>query len=367
MSSNLANPQVITCKAIVCWDNEEPLRLEEIQVDPPKSSEIRVKMLYASLCHTDILCTRGFPTPLFPRVLGHEGVGEVESIGEGVEDFKIGDLVIPVFLGECQECENCESGKTNLCLKYGVDFSGLMPDGTSRLSAKGKKLYHLLSCATWAEYMVTDVNYVVKIDPTMHLPYASLLSCGYTTGFGSAWMAAKVEKGSSVAIFGLGAVGLGAVEAARMQGAAKIIGIDINEKKKDTAEILGMTHFINPKESGKKNTEAVKDLTGGMGVDYCFECTGVPSLINEAIQSTKPGRGQTIVVGAGNDPTVAIDFLPLLCGGNLKGCVFGQIKVKSQLPIIMDMCKNKVKPFMPTLAMKSYLLQSMTVSIEHNL
>ncbi|KAJ4821955.1 hypothetical protein Tsubulata_032143 [Turnera subulata] len=244
-------------------------------------------------------------------------------------------------LGECQECENCTSEKTNLCLKYGLDFSALMPDGTSRLSSKGQRLYHHFTCGTWSEYMVTSVNYVVKIDPTMHLPYASLLSCGYTTGFGSAWMAAKVERGSSVAVFGLGAVGLGVVDGARMQGAAKIIGIDINERKKHKGEIFGMTHFINPNESSDKtNAEAVKDLTGGMGVDYCFECTGVPSLINEALQATKPGQGQTIVVGAGNDATVAIDFIPLLCGGNLKGCIFGDIKAKSHLPIILHKCKN---------------------------
>ncbi|KAJ4846766.1 hypothetical protein Tsubulata_035279, partial [Turnera subulata] len=317
-SKRSGNVQAQQSTAVVCWGAGEALRLEEIEVEPPKSSEIRVKMLYASLCHTDILSITGYPIPLFPRVLGHEGVGVVESIGQGVEDIKIGDHVIPMSLGECQECENCTSEKTNLCLKYGLDFSALMPDGTSRLSSKGQRLYHHFTCGTWSEYMVTSVNYVVKIDPAMHLPYASLLSCGYTTGFGSAWMAAKVERGSSVAVFGLGAVGLGVVEGARMQGAAKIIGIDINERKKHKGEIFGMTHFINPNESpDKTNAEAVKDLTGGMG-----------------------GQGQTIVVGAGNDATVAIDFIPLLCGGNLKGCIFGDIKAKSHLPIILHKCKN---------------------------
>lgn len=263
--------------------------MEEIQVEPPKFSEIRVKMLCASLCHTDTLHAKGSLIPLFPRVLGHEGVGVVESIGEGVRDLKEGDLVIPAYLGECQECENCISGKTNLCLKYPLILNGLMPDGTSRISINGQKLYHLFTCSTWSEYMVIDTNYVVKIDPSIDLPHASFLSCGFSTGFGSAWREANVEKGSSVAVIGLGAVGLGAIEGARMQGAAKIIGIDKNEKKREKGQAFGMTDFINPEEYfNKPISELIKDITGGLGVDYCFECTGVGPLINEALLATKP-------------------------------------------------------------------------------
>ncbi|CAK7345735.1 unnamed protein product [Dovyalis caffra] len=284
-----SSSQVITCKAAICWGMGESVKVEEIQVEPPKSYEIRVKMILASLCHTDILCTKGFPTSLFPRVLGHEGVGKVESIGEGVEDLEKGDLVIPTFLGECQECENCRSGKTNLCLKYPSILNGLMPDGTSRISINGQKLYHIFSCSTWSEYMVTNANYVVKINPSIDLAHASFLSCGFSTGFGSAWREANVEKGSSVAVIGLGAVGLGAIEGARMQGASKIIGIDKNEKKREKGEAFGMTDFINPDGNSQKPiSELIKDLTDGMGVDYCFECTGVAPLINEALQATKP-------------------------------------------------------------------------------
>ncbi|EEF42405.1 Alcohol dehydrogenase, putative [Ricinus communis] len=205
--------QIITCKAAVIWGVGEPLKVEEIQVEPPKSSEVRVKMLYASICHTDIARANGFPFPLFPRVLGHEGVGVVESIGDKVNGFKEGDVVIPAFIGECQECENCTSAETNLCLKYPTNRNGLMADDTSRMSIRGQKLYHLFTCSTWSEYMVIDSNYLVKIAP--------------------AWKEAKVKEGSSVAVLGLGAVGLGVVEGARMQGASKIIGVDKNDKKRE--------------------------------------------------------------------------------------------------------------------------------------
>ncbi|KAL9377253.1 hypothetical protein Peur_031373 [Populus x canadensis] len=275
--SKSSSSQVITCKAAVCWGVGEPLKVEEIQVEPPKFSEIRVKMLCASLCHTDTLHAEGSLIPLFPRVLGHEGVGYVS-------------LDDPTF-GECQECENCSSGKTNLCLKYPFILNGLMPDGTSRISINGQKLYHLFTCSTLSEYMVIDTNYVVKIDPSIDLPHASFLSCGFSTGFGSAWREANVEKGSSVAVIGLGAVGLGAIEGARMQGAAKIIGIDKNEKKREKGQAFGMTDFINPEEYfNKPISELIKDITGGLGVDYCFECTGVGPLINEALLATKPSE-----------------------------------------------------------------------------
>ncbi|KAK7855687.1 alcohol dehydrogenase class-3 [Quercus suber] len=302
---------IITCKAAVCWGNGEPVKVEEIQVEPPKSSEVRVKILYASVCHTDLLFIKGFPIPLFPRVLGHEGVGVVESVGEEVTDLKEGDLVIPTSLGECEDCENCLSGKTNLCLKYPVPSSGLMPDETSRMSIRGQRLYHAFTCSTGPR-------------------------------FGAAWKDAKVESGSTVAVLGLGAVGLGAIQGARVQGAAKIIGIDTNERKKTKGAAFGMTDFINPNDNNKSISQLIKELTGGLGVDYCFECTGVPSLINEALQATKMGKGQTLVIGAGNDQTVQVNFISLLFGGTLKGSILGGLKFKTDLPFIIDKCKNKV-------------------------
>ncbi|KDP39543.1 hypothetical protein JCGZ_02563 [Jatropha curcas] len=333
--------QVITCKAAVCWGNGEEPKIEEIQVDPPKSSEIRVKMLYASLCHTDVTLCHGHPVPVFPRVLGHEGVGVVESIGDEVKGIKEGDLVIPGYIGECKECENCKSGKTNLCLKYPLSVNGLMPDGTSRMSVKGQMLYHVLSCSTWSEYMVMDANYAVKIDATLNLAHASFLACGYSTGFGSAWKEANVEKGSSVAVIGLGAVGLGAIEAARIQGAGKIIGVDKNARKEEKGKAFGMTEFINPDESEKPISEQIKDLTDGLGVDYCIECSGVTALLNESLLAVKLGKGKVISVGFSMDATGPINLFHLLLGKTLKGCTFGGLKVKSDLPILLDKCSKK--------------------------
>ncbi|XWS65031.1 hypothetical protein CRYUN_Cryun05aG0055600 [Craigia yunnanensis] len=334
------NSQVITCKGIVSWGNDEPLKVEEIQVEPPKSSEVRVKILYASVCHTDILFSNGFPIPSFPRVLGHEGVGVVESIGEEVTEVEEGDLVIPTYVAECKTCENCMSEKTNLCLKYPLSYNGLMLDGTSRMSIRGQTAYHEFSCSTWCEYMVINVNFVLKIDPRTPLPDASFLSCGFSTGYGAAWKEAKVEKGSTVAVFGLGAVGLGVVMGARSQGAAKVVGIDKNPRKETKGRAFGMTDFINPDESDKSIAELVKDLTKGMGVDYSFECTGVPPLINQAIEATKLGAGKIIQIGAGEHLSVNINFIGLILGRTLKGSIFGGLKAKSNLPIIYEKCRN---------------------------
>ncbi|GAY43247.1 hypothetical protein CUMW_073020 [Citrus unshiu] len=328
--------------AVVCWGEGEPWKVEEIQVEPPKATEVRFKMLYASICHTDVLSSKGFPLPLFPRVLGHEGVGMVESIGDEVKELKEGDIVIPTFIGECRECENCTSEMANLCLKYPFTFHGLMPDGSSRMSIRGQKLYHIFTCSTMTEYMVVDANYVVKVDPSIDLSLAGFLSCGYSSGFGAAWKEFKVEKGSSVAVFGLGAVGLGVMDRARIQGAAKIIGIDKNPCRKDKGEAFGMTDFINPDDEPNKSiSELVKEMTHGTGVDYGFECTGVASLISESLEATKLGKGKVMAIGAANEAKVPLNFPAIALGRNLKGTIFGGIKTKSELPIILDKCKNK--------------------------
>ncbi|PON49502.1 Alcohol dehydrogenase superfamily, zinc-type [Trema orientale] len=340
------NSQVLTCKAVVCWGIGEAGKVEEIQVEAPKGSEVRLKMLYASVCHTDhILCTKGFPIPLFPRVLGHEGVGVVESIGEDVTSVKQGDLVIPTLMSECGECENCLCERTNMCLKYPLHFSGLMLDGTSRISVNGQMLYHAFSCSTWSEYTVVDVNYVLRLDPStpqIPLPHASFLSCGFSTGFGAPWKEAAVEKGSSVAVIGLGAVGLGVVEGSRMRGATRIIGIDKNPRKEEKGQAFGMTDFINPLlHSDKSVSDLIKDLTAGMGVDYCFECTGLPHLISEALEATKLGKGKAIAIGLSDVTNLQISYLALLCGRTLKGSIFGGLRTKTDLPLLVEKCKNK--------------------------
>ncbi|CAK9140387.1 unnamed protein product [Ilex paraguariensis] len=335
------SPEVITCKAAVIYKSGEALKLEKIEVDPPKSSEVRIKMLCASICHTDILCCNGLPLPLFPRIPGHEGVGMVESVGENVRGLKEGDTVMPLYLGECGECLNCKSGKTNLCHVHPLGFSGLLGDGTSRMSVGGQKIYHHFSCSTWSEYIVIDANYAVKVDPGLALPHASFLCCGFTTGFGAAWKEANVQKGSTVAVLGLGAVGLGVVEGARMQGAAKIIGVDINDRKREKGEAFGMTDFIYAKGSDKSISDLINEATGGLGVDYCFECTGVPSLLDEAIASTKVGLGTVVFIGAGLHTSGEIKFIPLLCGRTVKGSIYGGVRTQSDLPTIIDKCINK--------------------------
>ncbi|KAK1285697.1 Alcohol dehydrogenase-like 7 [Acorus calamus] len=331
----------ITCKAAVCWGPDEPLKIEEIEVEPPRASEIRVRMICASLCHTDILCQHGFPFLLYPRILGHEGVGVVESVGEGVIDIKEGDKIIPVFLGECGECPSCVSGKTNICFKHPLTLDGLMPDGTSRLSVGGQKLFHLMSCGTWSEYMVINVNYTVKVNPSLTPAHASLFSCGFPTGYGAPWKEAKVDEGSTVAVFGLGGVGIGAIASAKMMGANKIIGVDINNKKKEKAELFGMTDFVNPIEVGKSASEAIKEMTGGLGVDYSFECSGAEVLLNEAVAATVPGRGMTILIGTGVKKVVSFNMFELFANRTLRGSIFGGLRARSDLPTVIQKCLNK--------------------------
>ncbi|KAF5822686.1 putative alcohol dehydrogenase [Helianthus annuus] len=338
-------PHVITCKAAVVREAGGAIVVEEIKVDPPKATEVRIKMLCASICHTDILCCNGMPIPLFPRIPGHEGVGMVESIGEDVGTWlKPGDVVMPLYLGECGECLNCKSGKTNICNVHPINLNGLMRDGTSRMSMAltGETAYHVFSCATWSEYTVIDVNYVIKVDPRVPLPHASFLSCGFTTGLGAPWKETAVTKGSSVAVFGLGVVGLGAIKGAQMQGASTIIGVDINEKKAAIGEAFGMTDFINPRNHPDKSvSDLVKEMTNGLGVDYSFECSGVAPLLNEALEATKIGIGTTVAIGVGMEMNWPIRNMTLLSGRTLKGSLMGGIKTQSDLPVILDKCINK--------------------------
>ncbi|XP_027355883.1 alcohol dehydrogenase-like 2 isoform X1 [Abrus precatorius] len=335
---------VITCKAAICWGVGKPLTVEEIQIDPPKATEVRVKMLCASVCHTDISSTQGFPHANFPIALGHEGVGVVESVGDQVKNLKQGDVVIPTYIGECQECENCVSGESNLCFTYPIRLTGLMPDNTSRMSIRGQRLHHVLSCATWSEYMVIDSNYILKVDSRIDPAHASFISCGFSTGFGAAWREAKVKSGSSVAVFGLGAVGLGAVSGAKMQGATKIIGIDKNEMKREKGEAFGITDYINPADSDKSVSELVKELSGGMGVDYSFECTGVAPLLTESLEATKMGKGKTIAIGTGTEPIVPLGLASIMYGRTLKGSVFGGLKAISDLSITANKCQKEEFP-----------------------
>ncbi|XP_059654359.1 alcohol dehydrogenase 1-like [Cornus florida] len=259
-----------------------------------------------------------------------------------VIEFKEGDLVIPTFLGECKQCENCKSGQTNVCTTYPMPMHGLMPDNTTRMSLGGQKLYHLFSCSTWSKYTVANVNYVVKIDHrNMPLAHASFISCGFTTGLGAPWKECKAGEDSSVAVFGLGTVGLGAIQGASMQGASRIIGIDKNEVKAAKGQVFGMTDFINPDKYDKSIAELTREGTGGSGADYCFECTGAPPLVAEVLDDVKPRRGTLVQMGVGPKPAMEVLFSTLLQGRTVKGYAFGGIESKSELPIVVDKCANK--------------------------
>ncbi|GAU27592.1 hypothetical protein TSUD_271330 [Trifolium subterraneum] len=309
--------QVITCKAAVCWGAGEAVKMEEIQVEPPKATEVRVKMLGSSVCHTDISSLKGFPHNQFPLALGHEGIGVIESVGDEVTNLKEGDFILPTYIGECGECENCVSEKTNLCLTHPVRLTGLMPDNTSRLSVRGQPLYHVLSCATWSEYVVVDINYLVKVDPTIDLAYASFISCGFSTGYGASWKEADIQRGSTVAVFGLGAVGLGAISGAKMMGASQIIGVDKNVMKKEKGEAFGMTHFIHSNVPDKSASDLVKEFTG---------------------------RGKAISVGIGVELVVPFGLLGILFGRTLKGSVLGGIKTKTDIATIVNKCQKEEFP-----------------------
>ncbi|CAL4937988.1 unnamed protein product [Urochloa decumbens] len=337
------SPKPIRCKAAVCRAAGEPLTIEEIVVDPPRAYEIRIKIICTSLCHTDITFWEAKVAPVFPRILGHEAYGVVESVGEHVENFAAGDSVVPTFLGQCDGCGSCASEHNNLCTTVPfVIGPGMRRDGTTRFrDAQGNPLHDLLAVSSFSEYTVVDVNQVVKIGPDVPPKLACLLSCGGSTGVGAAWRLAKVEPGSSVAIFGLGSVGLAVAQGAKMCGASKIIGVDLNPDKEEIGKSFGVTDFVNPSQLSKISVrEAILEMTGG-GVDYSFECIGVSSVMTDAFRSTKTGKGKTIVLGLGKDTDqLCLPSLELLFGRCVVGSLFGGTKPKTDIPILAKKCMN---------------------------
>ncbi|TVU48120.1 hypothetical protein EJB05_07745, partial [Eragrostis curvula] len=324
----------------------EPLTIEEIIVDPPKAYEVRVKIICTSLCHTDITFWRAKIelASAFPRILGHEAYGVVESVGEHVEEFAPGDTVAPTCLGQCDSCSSCTSEHKNMCTAVPFIIGpGMRRDGTSRFrDSQGTPLHDCMAVSSFSEYTVVDMNQVVKLDPSVPPKIACLLSCGAGTGVGAAWKLAKVEPGSSVAVFGLGSVGLSAVQGAKLCGATKIIGVDLNPDKEKVGKTFGVTDFVNPSQLDKRSVpEAIIELTGG-GVDYSFECIGVSSVMTDAFRSTKPGGGKTIVLGSeqGGEP-VCLPSIELLFGKCIMGSLLGGIKPKTDIPILAKKCMNK--------------------------
>ncbi|KAF7050677.1 hypothetical protein CFC21_059011 [Triticum aestivum] len=338
-------PKPIRCKAAVCRAAGEPLAVEEVVVDPPKAHELRIKIVCTSLCHSDVTFWRMKDFPgVFPRIFGHEAFGVVESIGEQVEGFAAGDAVVPTFLAQCSECADCRSSRSNVCSKYRFAVRPGMPrDGTTRFrDGDGNPIHHLFGVSSFSEYTVVDVTQVVKVDPAVPPATACLLSCGATTGVGAAWKLAKVEPGSSVAIFGLGAVGLAVAEGARICGASKIIGVDLNPDKEELGKKFGVTHFINPKELGEKTvSQVIIEMTDG-GADYCFECIGLAALMNDAFQSSRAGWGKTIILGVEmHGAPLTISSLEILHGKCVMGSLFGGVKPKQDIPILADKYLNK--------------------------
>ncbi|MCE9849153.1 S-(hydroxymethyl)glutathione dehydrogenase/class III alcohol dehydrogenase [Aeromonas allosaccharophila] len=326
--------QSIKCKAAIAWGPGQPLSIEEIEVMPPQAGEVRVRIVATGVCHTDAFTLSGEdPEGVFPCILGHEGGGIIESVGEGVTSVKVGDHVIPLYTPECGECKFCKSGKTNLCQKIrATQGKGLMPDGTTRFSKDGQPIYHYMGTSTFSEYTVLPEISIAKVDPAAPLEEVCLLGCGVTTGIGAVMNTAKVKEGESVAIFGLGGIGLSAVIGARLAKAGRIIAIDINESKFELARKLGATDCINPNDYDKPIQEVIVDLTDG-GVDFSFECIGNVKVMRAALECCHKGWGESVIIGvAGAGQEISTRPFQLVTGRVWRGSAFGGVRGRSELP-----------------------------------
>ncbi len=326
--------QSIKCKAAIAWGPGQPLCIEEVEVMPPQAGEVRVRIVATGVCHTDAFTLSGEdPEGVFPCILGHEGGGIVESIGEGVTSVKVGDHVIPLYTPECGECKFCKSGKTNLCQKIrATQGKGLMPDGTTRFSKDGQPIYHYMGTSTFSEYTVLPEISIAKVDPAAPLEEVCLLGCGVTTGIGAVMNTAKVKEGESVAIFGLGGIGLSAVIGARLAKAGRIIAIDINESKFELARKLGATDCINPNDYDKPIQEVIVELTDG-GVDFSFECIGNVKVMRAALECCHKGWGESVIIGvAGAGQEISTRPFQLVTGRVWRGSAFGGVRGRSELP-----------------------------------
>lgn len=325
-------------KAAVAWKAGQPLSVEDVDLEEPRHGEVLVKMIATGVCHTDAYTLSGKdPEGLFPVILGHEGGGIVEAIGPGVQSLKKGDHVIPLYTPECGSCKFCLSGKTNLCVKIrSTQGKGLMPDGSSRFSKNGKPIHHYMGCSTFAEYTVLPEIALAKISPNAPLDKVCLLGCGVTTGIGAVLNTARVEKGSTVAVFGLGGIGLSVIQGARMAGASRIIGVDINDSKWPLAQKFGATDFLNPEKIDRPIQQVIVEMTE-WGVDYSFECVGNVSLMRAALECAHRGWGQSIVIGvAGAGQEISTRPFQLVTGRVWKGSAFGGVKGRSELPKYVD-------------------------------
>ena len=325
-------------RAAVAWEAGKPLVIEEVDLDGPRAGEVLVRIVATGVCHTDAFTLSGDdPEGVFPSVLGHEGGGIVEEVGEGVTSVAPGDHVIPLYTAECRECKFCKSGKTNLCQAVrATQGRGLMPDETSRFSQGGKTIYHFMGTSTFSEHTVLPEISLAKVRKDAPLEKVCLLGCGITTGIGAVLNTAKVEPGSTVAVFGLGGVGLSVIQGAAMAKAGRIIVIDINPAKFEFARQLGATDCVNPKDHDGAIQDVIVDMTDG-GVDYSFEAVGNVNLMRAALECCHKGWGESTIIGvAGSGQEISTRPFQLVTGRVWRGSAFGGVRGRTELPGYVD-------------------------------
>ena len=325
-------------RAAVAWEAGKPLEIEEIDIAGPKAGEVLVQIKATGVCHTDAFTLSGDdPEGIFPSVLGHEGGGVVVEVGPGVTSLEVGDHVIPLYTAECRECNFCKSGKTNLCQAVrATQGRGLMPDETSRFSHNGKTLYHYMGTSTFSEYTVVNEISLAKINKAAPLEKVCLLGCGVTTGIGAVLNTAKVEPGATVAVFGLGGIGLAVIQGAVMAKASRIIAIDINTGKFELATQMGATDCVNPQDHGGAIQDVIVDMTKG-GVDYSFECIGNTNVMRSALECCHKGWGESIIIGvAGAGQEISTRPFQLVTGRVWRGTAFGGVRGRTELPGMVE-------------------------------
>jgi len=325
-------------RAAVAFGPGKPLEIVEVDVAPPQRGEVLVRIHATGVCHTDAFTLSGEdPEGVFPAILGHEGAGVVVEVGEGVDSLAPGDHVIPLYTAECRECKFCKSGKTNLCQAVrATQGKGLMPDGTTRFSYEGQPIHHYMGTSTFSEYTVVPEISLAKIDPAAPMEKVCLLGCGVTTGIGAVLNTARVTPGSSVAVFGLGGIGLAVIQGAVMARAARIIGVDLNPAKFEKAMAMGATECVNPKDHQRPIQDVLVEMTDG-GVDYSFECIGNVEVMRAALECCHKGWGESTIIGvAGAGQEIHTRPFQLVTGRVWRGSAFGGVKGRTQLPGMVE-------------------------------
>ena len=325
-------------RAAVAYEAGRPLAIETVDLDGPKAGEVLVEIKATGICHTDEFTRSGAdPEGLFPAILGHEGAGIVVEVGAGVGSVRKGDHVIPLYIPECRACKSCLSRKTNLCTAIRTtQGKGVMPDGTSRFALGKEMIHHYMGCSTFANFIVLPEIAVAKIREDAPFDKVCYIGCGVTTGIGAVINTAKVEPGANVVVFGLGGIGLNVIQGARLAGANRIIGVDINPRRQSLAEKFGMTHFVNPKEVGGDLVPYLVSLTDG-GADYSFECIGNVEIMRQALECCHRGWGVSVIIGvAGAGQEIKTRPFQLVTGRVWKGTAFGGARGRTDVPKIVD-------------------------------